>query len=90
MRASDTNIPEPATLALQALVWTLDDGDRAGRLLAVTGLDPDDLRGRAGDPAVLAATLNFLESHEPDLVACAAAIGVPPAALVRAREQLET
>ncbi|AXJ95406.1 MULTISPECIES: DUF3572 domain-containing protein [unclassified Sphingomonas] len=90
MRASDTNTPDAGTLALQALVWTLDDGDRADRLLALTGLDPDDLRGRAGEPAVLAACLTFLESHEPDLVACAAAIGVPPAALVRAREQLET
>ncbi|MGR6330505.1 DUF3572 domain-containing protein [Sphingomonas sp. XXL09] len=89
MREPDSNTSDSATLALQALVWTLGDGDRATRLLGVTGLDPADLRARAGDPAVLAATLMFLESHEPDLVACAAALDVPPQALVRARERLE-
>ncbi len=35
------------------------------------------------------ATLAFLESHEPDLVACADALGVRPAALVAARERLD-
>ncbi|RYE02801.1 MAG: DUF3572 family protein [Sphingomonadales bacterium] len=43
-----------------------------------------------GDPALLAATLGFLESYEPDLLACADALGVKPAALVSARAQLET
>ena len=62
---------------------------RAMRLLDVTGLQPTDLRSRAGDPAVQAAALAFLESHEPDLVACAAALDVTPAALVTARAGLE-
>ena len=76
-------------LALQALVWTLGEPSRASRLLDLTGLDPSELRARAGDPALLAATLGFLESYEPDLVACAEALGVKPAALVSARAQLE-
>jgi hypothetical protein len=78
-----------SALALQALVWTLGEPDRAGRLLQMTGLDPADLRARAGEPVVLAATLGFLESHEPDLVACALALDVRPEALVRARAELE-
>lgn len=77
-------------LGLSALGWTLGEPERAGRLLAVTGLTPDDLRERVGDPAVLAALLGFLEAHEPDLVACADALGVTPAALVTARERLES
>jgi len=76
-------------LGLQALAWTLADDERARRLLAVTGLDPADLRARAGEPSVLAACLGFLESHEPDLVACAAALDCPPAALVDAHRSLE-
>ena len=76
-------------LALAALAWTLGDGARAERLLAVTGLAPADLRRRADDPAVLAAVLAFLEAHEPDLVACADALEVPPATLVRAHAALE-
>ena len=76
-------------LALQALAWTLVDWSRAARLLDLTGLDPAGLRARAGEPALLAATLGFLEAHEPDLVACAEALAVAPADLVAARAELE-
>jgi hypothetical protein len=84
--APETN---PEALALTALAWTLTDPARAERLLALTGLDAGELRARAGEPALLAAALGFLEAHEPDLIACADAIGVAPAALVRARAALE-
>ncbi len=87
MTIPDTNDPE--ALALGALGWALADQPRAERLLAVTGLTPADLRGRLGDPALLAAVLGFLEAHEPDLVACAETLGVSPAALVDARRRLE-
>jgi hypothetical protein len=76
-------------IALQALVWTLGDSGRASRLLDLTGLDPAGLRARAGEPALLAATLGFLEAHEPDLLACAEALSVEPGALVAARMELE-
>ncbi|MBA3879829.1 MAG: DUF3572 domain-containing protein [Sphingobium sp.] len=90
MRARDTIEDAGAdALALRALVWALGDPTRAERLLALTGLTPDDLRARAGEPAVLAAVLGFVESYEPDLVACAEALGVAPSALVRARATLE-
>jgi hypothetical protein len=92
MRSSDTNrapAADPTALALSALVWTLGDGARAERLLAVTGLSPADLRARAADPAVLAAVIAFLEGHEPDLIACAEALSVAPEALVHAHAVLE-
>lgn len=89
MRSRDTNIPDADVLALQALAWTLSDTSRADRLIGVTGLFPDDLRARAGEPAVLAAVLAYLESYEPDLVACADALGVAPPALVAAHQMLE-
>ncbi|KQS05120.1 hypothetical protein ASG11_02700 [Sphingomonas sp. Leaf357] len=88
MRASETN-EDASALALRALVWTLVEPERAIRLLDVTGLTPADLRTRASDPAVLAATLSFLENHEPDLIACADGLGVTPAALVAARGELD-
>ena len=87
MRRQDT--PDAAALALRALVWTLGEPDRAQRLLDVTGLDPTDLRERAGEPAVLAAVLGFLEAHQPDLLACAEELEVAPEALVAAHEELE-
>jgi hypothetical protein len=90
MRREETNLRANAeALALQVLAWTLADPARAGRLLDLTGLDPAELRARAGDSDLLAATLAFIESHEPDLVACAAALDVPPETIVRARQDLE-
>ena len=86
MRESETN---PETLALAALGWIVGDAARAQRLLALTGLTPGELRWRAGEPALLAATIAFLEGHEPDLIACATALDVTPAALVDARRALE-
>lgn len=76
------------TLALSALGWVLSDQDRAERLLALTGLTPEDLRERLADPAVLAAVLDFLCAHERDLVAAAEALQVPPQDLASARERL--
>ena len=87
MSRVDTNDPE--ALALAALGWALEEPARAQRLLALTGLTPDDLRDRLGDPSLLAAVLGFLEAYEPDLLACGEALGVAPALLVEARRRLE-
>ncbi len=87
MRAQ-TNALDPQTLALQALVWTLGDDIRASRLLALTGLDAGSLRDALGDPATLDGVLGFLEAHQPDLVACAEALGIKPEDIVAAREGL--
>lgn len=88
LRDAKSPAHDPAALALGALVWVLGDEDRAGRLLALTGLDADALRDGLGDPAVLGAVLEFLASHEPDLVAAAAHLGVEPAELMAAKERL--
>ncbi len=88
MTANETN-SNAVLVGLRTLGWTLDEPTRANRLLATTGLDPATLRARATDPALLAAILSFLEAHEPDLIAAAAAIGETPAALVAARHALE-
>ena len=66
----------------------LQNDDRAQRLLALTGLTPDELRGGVGDPAVLGAVLEFLAAHEPDLVGAAEALGVEPSVLAGAAERL--
>ncbi|WP_293882505.1 DUF3572 family protein [Sphingomonas sp.] len=75
-------------LALSALVWILQDEERADRLLALTGLDADGIRSRVTDPALMEAVLGYLAGHEPDLIACAKMLDVPPVALVLARERL--
>ena len=87
MDGQETNDAE--ALALRALGWTLGDDARASRLLALTGLTPQTLRERIGEPALLAALLRFLEAHEPDLLACAEALATTPLRLVETRRMLE-
>jgi hypothetical protein len=87
MSGATTN--DPSALALRALAATLGDQRLASRFLSLSGIEPPELRQRAGDPVVLAALLRFLEAHEPDLVAIAHELGVKPEALVTARRELE-
>jgi uncharacterized protein DUF3572 len=87
MKADQTNDEE--ALALGALGWALAEDRRAQRLVALTGLTPAGMRESLADGAFLAEVLRFLEGHEPDLVACADALGVSASELVAAREALE-
>ncbi len=87
MKDATTN--DPMALALCALAATLADQRLAERFLSLSGIDPPELRQRAADPALLVALLQFLEAHEPDLVAVAQEIGVKPEMLVVARRELE-
>jgi hypothetical protein len=79
---------DPQALALNALGWVLGDDDRATRFLALTGLTPDSLRASLGEPATLAAVIEFLCAHEADLVAASEALVIAPGTLVAARERL--
>lgn len=86
----DTGTPnDPATMALLALSWLLSDGERAERLLSLTGMTVDDLRAGASNPRILAEFIRYLEGHEADLIAAADATDTTPAALVNARIQLD-
>jgi hypothetical protein len=87
MLSPTTNDAE--ALALAALAATLTDEGRARRYLDLTGLDADELRARAGERSLLAATLAFLEAHEPDLMEVAKSLNVKPESLVAARAELE-
>ncbi|WP_284123720.1 DUF3572 domain-containing protein [Parerythrobacter aestuarii] len=87
--SSPEHNPDDAdALGLKALGWVLTEDTRAERLLALTGLTPDILRERLTDRTVLAAVLDFLANHEPDLMLAADALGVEPQVLLDAREQL--
>ena len=88
MHESETN-HDAQTLALLAFAWCLEDVRRAERLLSLTGLTTNGLRERAADPVLQAAVLGFIEAHEPDLIACAEALGVKPQRLIAARAELE-
>lgn len=79
---------DPVVLLLGALGWILADTARADRFLGLTGLSAELLRERAGRPETLVAVARFLADHEPDLVACASALGISPTALAQAGRSL--
>ena len=84
MRNKMVNEASPMVLGLQALGHVAGDPDLGPRFLALSGLDSAGLRAGAGEPALLAAVIDFLCARESDLVACAEAMAVTPAALVAA------
>lgn len=88
-----TRSPKPTrddaeTLALRVLAWLAADPERIERFLSLTGVAPGELAGRAQDPVLLAAIIDFLMGHEPDLVACAEALEVAPESFALARSLL--
>jgi hypothetical protein len=64
----------------------LTDDKRTQRFLDLTGLTPEQLRGRIESPALQLSVLEFLCAHEPDLLGAAEALNVEPAAIAAARE----
>ena len=83
-----TSTKEALFAALSALGWVLADDDRAERLLSLTGLTPDVLRDNLTDRTTLAAVLEYLAGHEPDLLLAADALNVPPEKLIAAHREL--
>lgn len=61
---------------------------RAQRFLDLTGLTPEQLRGRIETPELQVSVLDFLCAHEPDLLGAAGDLGVEPGVIAAAREGL--
>lgn len=80
--------PDPETLAIAALGWLASDPERLGRFLALTGVDPAEIRRIAGEPGFLAAVLDHLLVDESSLQAFAADQGFNPASIAAARKRL--
>ena len=79
---------QSSTIALRALGWILDDPQRVSRFLALTGLEPDDLRTRIAEKEIHAAVFDYLAGHEADLIACADALEMRPSAIQAAAREL--
>ena len=78
----------PQTVAIDALGFLAGEPERLARFLALSGLGPHNLRQAATSPGFLAAVLDHLAADEPLLLAFAAAQGIDPAAVTRARDRL--
>jgi hypothetical protein len=70
---------------LTFLAQTQEDLDR---FVALSGVTPDDLRERLGDPEILAAVLDFLLADDARITAFCEEEGIDPKTLHAARMAL--
>lgn len=75
-------------LAIEALGFLAQDGERLGRFLSLTGLGPGDLRQAAATPGFLTGVLDHVLEDESLLLAFAANAGIEPGHVMRARSVL--
>ena len=80
--------PDGETIALQALAFLVEDDDRLSRFLGLTGMELTALRQVASDKMALGAVLDYVLGWEPLLLEFAAALELPPEAILRARHDL--
>jgi len=87
MTAKQT-LPDPHTLALQALAWLASDEERLVRFLNLSGMTPRGLRATATQPESLGAVLDYLLAWEPLLLSFSEVEKLPPESIAAARRKL--
>ena len=75
-------------MGLAALGFLAGEPDRLVRFLALSGMTLEDLRGRAGEPALLGAVLDHLLADESLLFVFAEAESLHPTEVAAARRRL--
>ena len=85
----DTLAAEAAeATAVTILGWLAGEPELLSRFLALTGVAPSEVRTAVNDTDFLAGIVDFLMSHEPDLLAFCDATGTKPEAVVHAHAVL--
>ncbi len=79
---------EAELTAIAGLRFLGADEQLLSRFIALSGIDPAQLREAASSPAFLAGVLDFFIAHEPTLLQFAEAVEIDPQAIVAARDLL--
>jgi hypothetical protein len=85
------NAAEPIdaeSLSINALLWIASDAAMLRRFLDLTGIEADQIRMAAQEPAFLAGVLKFILAHEPSLIAFAQSADIHPSFVSRALRAL--
>lgn len=90
MRETQMSRDEAETVAVAALGFLAGDPERLSRFLALTGIDPGNIRTVAGHPAFLASVLDHVMSDESLLLAFSANGGIAPERIAPARRLLDS
>ena len=79
---------EPEAIATSALAFLASDPERIGRFLALSGLDPQNIRAASRSRSFLPSVLDHVMSDERLLIEFAQAENLPPEAVGAARATL--
>jgi hypothetical protein len=71
-------------IAGTVLGWLAGEPDMLSRFMALSGMQPQQLRYAVNDPQFLAGMIDFLMAHEPTLMAFCEATGTKPEAVAAA------
>jgi Protein of unknown function (DUF3572) len=82
------NLPNPEVIALKALGFLAQDGERFQRFLNLTGIELHAIRGAAADPAFLGGVLDHLLGDQTLLLVFAESEDLAPEQAARARRAL--
>jgi hypothetical protein len=77
------------TIAVQGLAFLAEEPARIQRFFLATGLDPSEIRARAGTPELLSAVLEHLAGDESLLLVFAASREIAPASIGLALRALQ-
>lgn len=75
---------DPQETAVAVLGWLAGEPDMLSRFLALTGIEPGQMRSAVANPGFLAGMLDFLMAHEPTLMSFCEATGTTPETVVAA------
>ncbi|SLN43848.1 DUF3572 domain-containing protein [Oceanibacterium hippocampi] len=79
---------EAETIAIRALAFIASDPEALNGFLRMTGIAPETLAPRAGDPEILGGVLDFLLGNESRLLAFSESEGLDPRLPAAARRAL--
>lgn len=88
MKALSVKDFEAEILALKALTFLAQSPEDLDRFLALSGVQPADLRARASDPEILAAVLDFLLTDDGRITGFCEQEAIDPKELQAARRAL--
>ncbi|OAI23110.1 hypothetical protein A1351_19885 [Methylosinus sp. R-45379] len=83
-RAAAPSKSDARSIALRSLVFLAADDDRMGRFLALTGVDPGDIRALMGEEGFQIALLAHICGDEPLLIDFASGENISPESVVAA------
>lgn len=88
VRRGDLSTEDAEGIAVEVLQRMVDDPERLGRFLSLTGLDPNSIRMAVADPGFLPAVFDFVAGDEELFLSVARELGRRPEQLEAARQRL--